>query len=66
MLKKERRLWLMNLPTALVLAVVILIAGAIVYKLVKDKKKGKSSCGCDCSSCGACCPYGTAEKQKNE
>ena len=32
----------MNLPTALVLAVVILIAGAIIYKLVKDKKKGKS------------------------
>lgn len=56
----------MNLPTALVLAVVILIAGAIIYKLVKDKKKGKSSCGCDCSSCGACCPYGTAEKQDNE
>ena len=55
----------MNLSTALVLAVVILIAGAIIYKLVMDKKKGKS-CGCDCSSCGACCPYSTAEKQNNE
>ena len=47
----------MNLPTALVLAVVILIAGAIIYKLVKDKKKGKSSCGCNCAHCamaGSC------------
>lgn len=46
----------MTWGTALVLAIVILIVGAIIFKLVRDKKNGKSSCGCDCSSCNACCP----------
>jgi len=27
------------------------IVGAIIYKMYRDKKKGKSSCGCNCSSC---------------
>ncbi len=31
----------------IILAVVILI----IVKLVKDKKQGKTSCGCGCSNC---------------
>ncbi len=31
-----------------------LVAG-IVYKMVKDRRSGKSACGCDCSKCGRCC-----------
>ena len=31
-------------------AVLLLIAGAILI-LVRDKKKGKSSCGCNCKGC---------------
>ncbi len=46
-----------NLGTIAVLLVVIAIVGLIVYKLYKDKKAGKLSCGCNCSGCanaGAC------------
>lgn len=27
----------------------------IIRKMIKDRKKGKSSCGCDCASCGGAC-----------
>ena len=46
-----------NLGTIAVLLVVIAVVGLIVYKMYKDKKAGKSSCGCKCSGCanaGAC------------
>ena len=56
----------MNLSTALVLAVVILIAGAIIYKLVKDKKKGKSSCGCNCAHCAMAGSCHSANQQKGK
>lgn len=35
---------------AAVLAVIVLI----IVKRVKDRRAGKSSCGCDCGSCGCC------------
>lgn len=31
-----------------------LVAFGIGYQ-IWCKKKGKNSCGCDCSSCGGCC-----------
>lgn len=37
--------------TIAVLAVLILGLGKIVKGMVDDKKNGKSSCGCNCSSC---------------
>ncbi len=46
-----------NIGTISVSAVLILIIGLIIFKLIRDKKKGKSSCGCGCSSCpmnGSC------------
>ena len=39
------------LPTVLICAVLVLIVGAILYSLIRNRKKGKSSCGCGCSSC---------------
>ena len=45
-------------------AVVALIVGFAVFRLVKDKLSGKSSCGCSCSSCpmaGKC--HGEDEEQ---
>lgn len=39
----------------IVLALIAAVAGAIAV-LVRDKKKGKSSCGGNCS----CCPMGGA------
>ena len=41
----------MNLPTILVLLAVVAIVGAIVGKMIRDKKKGKSSCSCGCGGC---------------
>lgn len=42
-----------------IIAIVILAAviAAIVIHLIKQKKRGKSSCGCNCGSCpmgGSC------------
>lgn len=44
------------LGTMVVLAVLILIVGAVIFKLAKDKKAGRSSCGCNCG----CCPNSSA------
>lgn len=38
-----------NIGTILISAVLLLVVVLIIRKLVKDKKKGKSSCGCNCS-----------------
>ena len=46
-----------NLSTIIVSLVLILIVAASIRKLVRDKKKGKSSCGCNCAHCamaGSC------------
>ncbi|MBE6859360.1 MAG: FeoB-associated Cys-rich membrane protein [Ruminococcus sp.] len=37
--------------TIIVLAVVLILIGLAVYSIRKDKKSGKSSCGCGCSGC---------------
>lgn len=50
--------WIMeNIGTILISAVLLLVVVLIIRKLVKDKKKGKSSCGCNCAHCamaGSC------------
>lgn len=46
-----------NLGTIVVGLVLLIIVGLVVFKLVRDKKKGKSTCGCGCSNCamkGSC------------
>lgn len=46
-----------NLATILISAGLLLIVVLIIVKLVRDKKKGKSSCGCNCAHCamsGSC------------
>ncbi len=37
----------------LILAIVLAVALAVI-KIIKNKKAGKSSCGCDCSNCAGC------------
>lgn len=47
-----------NWGTVLTAAVLILIIGGVVFKMRKDRKKGRSACGCNCPDCpsaGACC-----------
>ena len=38
-----------NLSTIVVSLILVLIVAVIIRKLVRDKKKGKSSCGCNCA-----------------
>lgn len=40
-----------NLASIIVLIVVAVIVGAVVVKMIKDKKAGKSSCSCGCKGC---------------
>ena len=46
-----------NLATVITLAVIAAIVALIIVGIVRDRKAGKSSCGCSCASCpmgGAC------------
>ena len=46
-----------NMGTILVCAFLLLIVGAVIMSLLRDRKKGKSSCGYSCAHCamyGAC------------
>ncbi len=44
--------WLANnIGTIVVTIILAAIVAVIVYRMVKDKKKGKSSCGCGCANC---------------
>ncbi len=40
-----------NLGTIVVFLVVIAVVGFVTAKLIKDKKSGRSSCGCGCENC---------------
>ena len=40
-----------NLGTVLIALILIAIVSGIIVKLLKDKKKGNSSCGCGCEHC---------------
>ena len=40
-----------NIASIVVLLVVVVSIGAVVFKMVRDKKKGKSSCSCGCGGC---------------
>ena len=44
-------------PTIIVGAIVAAIFIAVIVKMIKDKKAGKSSCSCGCAGCpmsGSC------------
>ena len=40
-----------NLSTIIICLVLAAVVALIIVSLVKDKRKGKSSCGCSCGSC---------------
>ena len=43
--------------TVIVIAIIVAVVALAVFSIVRDKKKGKCSCGNSCSSCamkGAC------------
>lgn len=43
------------LGTLVVFLILLVVVGAIIWSMVKDKKNGKSSCGGNCSACGGNC-----------
>ena len=46
-----------NLATIIICVVLAAVVSLIVAKMIRDKKKGKTSCGCGCSGCamsGSC------------
>ena len=40
--------------TVIVGGVLAVIVGLLIWKMIKDKKTGKSSCGGDCAHCRGC------------
>ena len=44
-----------NIGAICVCAVLLLIVGAIVYSMIRNKKKGRGSCGGNCGSCSMGC-----------
>lgn len=50
--------WLFNnISTIIVCLVLIAVVAAIVAYMVRNKRRGKSSCGCGCQNCamkGSC------------
>lgn len=40
-----------NAATIIICVILAFIVGAIIFKMIKDKKSGKHSCGCGCESC---------------
>lgn len=42
-----------NLANIVICLVLILAVSLAVVKLVRDKRAGRSSCGCGCSACSA-------------
>ena len=53
-----------NLGTIVVSIVLIAIVTAVIFKLIKDKKNGISSCGGNCAHCGMCASCRRPEKRK--
>ncbi len=52
--------WLIqNIATIIISLVLAVICALIILKMRKDKKEGKTSCGCGCENCamsGSCHP----------
>ena len=50
-----------NLGTILICLVLLAIVTFIIVYLVRQKKQGKSSCGCNCAHCAM---HGSCQNQK--
>lgn len=47
--------WLaQNIGTILITLLLILVVGGIIFSMIRDKRKGKSTCGCSCANCKMC------------
>lgn len=44
----------MNFIDYVIIALAVFSVGITIYLNIKNKKKGKTSCGCDCANCSRC------------
>ncbi len=49
-----------NLINIVLIAALALVMFGAIRGIIRDKKAGKSSCGCSCASCGMCGKCGAA------
>ncbi|MCR4676337.1 MAG: FeoB-associated Cys-rich membrane protein [Sphaerochaetaceae bacterium] len=54
----------MNLSTLIVALVILAVVALIIRGIIKDKKKGKNSCGHKCSGCALAGECHNAQKKK--
>lgn len=51
-------IWIMeNAATIIISAVLLIAVAAVIFNMIRNKRKGKSSCGCGCAGCamnGSC------------
>ena len=40
-----------NIGTIIVSIILVIIIFLVVYGMIKNKKKGKTTCGCGCANC---------------
>lgn len=55
----------MQLIEIIVIIACVLIVGGVIVASVLNKIKGKSSCGCDCSSCKGCSSCKSVKNNKD-
>ncbi|MBE5736781.1 MAG: FeoB-associated Cys-rich membrane protein [Clostridiales bacterium] len=49
----------------IIIGCVAIVVGVIVTSII-NKKKGKTSCGCDCAHCSGCANKTKTEEQTNK
>lgn len=50
----------------IVIIACVLIVGGVIVRSIINKKKGKTSCGCDCSNCSGSCSCCSKERTNKE
>ncbi|MBR6782642.1 MAG: FeoB-associated Cys-rich membrane protein [Clostridia bacterium] len=55
-----------HLPTVLIIIGLVLFFGLLIYGLIRDKKKNKSSCCGGCAGCTMNCAYRNAPPKDTE
>lgn len=55
----------MQLIEILVIIACVLIVAGVTVSVIINKKKGKSTCGCDCANCSGCSARKVGTKKEN-
>ena len=53
-----------NIGNIIVILLLLAVVGAAIFSIVNKKRKGLSSCGCNCGSCGMAGMCGKNEGRK--